>query len=129
MTQKRERLQFLWQKSVNDQILLLTMIITLATISFSVNLNSYPWLQWLILFLLGISIGFFGINYIMVGVNEYLYWNYGLRDLRIRLSKKKKAYEKSKIIWIIFIGGILIGMGIYLLLVVGEWVPNPSISS
>lgn len=125
MTKERERLQFRWQKSLNDKMLIFTILIALVTLQTSLSERLPLWANWGLLFFLSITIMFFGLSYIESFVTETVYWNKGLKDFRRRLGKGERFYFHIKYWFNFAVGLIIILLGAYLGLVLTGILQNP----
>lgn len=121
MTKERERLAYKWQKSNNEYMILLTIIIGLFSSQNIIPQYYKVYFYWI----LSVSILLFGLSIINLNADELIYTWKGLRDNRKSVSKFKRI---SSIIFYLFtglIGIIIIILGGYLMLILSGVLPNP----
>ena len=123
MSKETERLNFNWQRSNNQYMVLLTIII--GSFSFlSIMPDRYKiYLFWL----LAISITLFGFSIINLNADELVYEFKGLRDKREKVTKFKKYTRLVVYLFIAFTGLMIMLFGSFMILILTKVLPNPFI--
>ena len=123
MSKTRERLNFKWQKSNNQYMILLTIIIGLVSFMDIVPQR----FKFHFFLILSLCISFFGLSVISLNADELVYTWKGLRDNRKKVSKFEKITSLIVYLFIALIGFCIIILGIYLSFVLLGFLPNPLI--
>ena len=121
MSKERERLNFNWQKSNNQYMILLTIIISIFS-SQSVIPDKYKIYSY---WILGITITLFGLSMISLNVDELVYSWKGLRDKRIKVTPFRKISVLIIYFFQAFVGLVIIFLGGYLLLILAGLFTHP----
>lgn len=121
MSKERERMNFTWQKSNNQYMILLTLIIAVFSsqnvIPDKYKIYSYG--------LLAFLITFFGLSIVSLNADELVYNWKGLRDKRIKVTKFRRISVLITYFFQVFIGLVVMFLGSYLFLVLVGVFPNP----
>jgi len=123
MTKEREKAYFQWQRSFNNYIVLLTIILFLVSILDKLN----PIGKSLSLWALGIAISLFGIAIVSLNADELVYvWKH-LRDKRPKVTLFQKYSSLAVYTFINLVGLLVTFFGIYILLVLSGLIGLPPI--
>jgi len=121
MTKEIARLNHRYQKSSNQYMILLTIIIALVSFLDSLPQKFKIYAFWV----LSLSITLFGLLVISLNADELVYTWKALKDKRKRVSKFERVTSLIVYLFIALMGLLIIALGGYLMLVLSGFFPNP----